>query len=198
MPLIDVHRRSLMINRKILSLKTIVDRRSTLGEKKGFTLIELLIVMSIIGVMVAAGSSSWMNAQQKGRDGKRKSDAKAVQQALETYLSTNGRYPRSTSGQIICNTGADNNKVIKWGDAFACNGVTYMQQIPKDPSQAGTPSSLASRGGIFDKGVISGLKNTARDITSPLASLFGKDNPQVAAAPPPERTALLNERVGFG
>ena len=68
--------------------------------KKGFTLIELLVVISIIAILVASATVSWRNAQMKGRDGKRKVDLKALQQALETYLQANGKYPQSTSNVI--------------------------------------------------------------------------------------------------
>ena len=107
---------------------------STINSKaKGFTLIELLIVISIIAILVASATSSWQNAQQKGRDGKRKSDLKAVQQALELYFRANGKYPSTSSGQIQCNAGTDTS-TRDWGSSFVCDLQTYMQQLPKDPA----------------------------------------------------------------
>lgn len=110
--------------------------------KRGFTLIELLIVISIIGILVASATASWQNAQIKGRDGKRKADAKAVQQALELYLQKNGRYPSASSGQIQCNILGDNHAVA-WGTEFACtpsggSKIAYMQSLPKDPAYQDT------------------------------------------------------------
>src|SRR3990167_6962536 len=70
--------------------------------KQGFTLIELLVVISIIAILVAAATASWTNAQQKSRDGKRKSDLKSIQQSLELYLQDNGTYPGGPSGEIQC------------------------------------------------------------------------------------------------
>jgi prepilin-type N-terminal cleavage/methylation domain-containing protein len=99
--------------------------------KNGFTLIELLIVITIIAILVAAATSSWQNAQAKGRDGKRKADLKAVQQAVELYLQRNGIYPSSNSGQIQCNSG---DTTVHWGGTFVCNSIIYMQQLPKDPA----------------------------------------------------------------
>lgn len=100
--------------------------------KHGFTLIELLIVISIIAILVASATTSWRNAQMKGRDGKRKADLKSVQQVLENYYQTNGKYPSSSSGQIQCNITGDST-VKTWGtSAFTCGPLTYMQQIPKD------------------------------------------------------------------
>ncbi|MDZ4209818.1 MAG: hypothetical protein U1C56_01415, partial [Candidatus Curtissbacteria bacterium] len=63
---------------------------------------------------------------------KRKADLKSIQQALENYMQTNGKYPSATSGQIKCNAGSDTT-TITWGNALTCNSLTFMQQVPKDP-----------------------------------------------------------------
>lgn len=99
-------------------------------RSKGFTLIELLIVMTIIALLVAAASASWTNAQQKGRDGRRKSDLKGIQQTLELYFQQNGHYPQSSNGKVQCPGSAS---AIEWGKNFTCDGTTYMNPIPKDP-----------------------------------------------------------------
>ena len=121
---------------------------SPLTSKLGFTLIELLVVMTIIAILIAAVSASFTNAQMKSRDGKRKSDLKSVQQALEIYMQRNGKYPDTSVGKIRCNTqewnGTDwddvDTREIEWGAEFFCdstssgNPITYSQQLPKDPS----------------------------------------------------------------
>ena len=114
-----------------ISLACILDLMPNL--KRGFTLIELLIVISIIAILVASATASWRNAQIKSRDGKRKADLKSVQQALESYLQTNGKYPASSSGQIQCNVTGDVT-TKSWGTAFTCGSITYMQQLPTDPN----------------------------------------------------------------
>ena len=103
------------------------------NAKRAFTLIELLIVMTIIAIMIGAATYSWNNARIKGRDGKRKTDLKAVQQALEMYFQTNGKYPDSDGGKIKCNLTGLDTTTRDWGQAFFCNSVYYMQQLPKDP-----------------------------------------------------------------
>ena len=105
--------------------------------KRGFTLIELLVVISIIAILVASATASWRNAQMKGRDGKRKVDLKAVQQALENYIQTNGKYPASSTGQIACNVTGDSS-FKTWGGTFTCGPINYMQQIPQDSSYQAT------------------------------------------------------------
>lgn len=110
---------------------------NTNRKSEGFTLIELLVVISIIAILMAVATVSYVNAQQKGRDNKRKSDLKAVQQALEIYFNQNGKYPQSdpTSGvgSVECSGAASG---INWGSAFTCNSITYMNPLPKDPINA--------------------------------------------------------------
>ena len=100
--------------------------------KSAFTLIELLVVISIIAILIAVATVSYTNAQQKGRDNKRKSDLKAIQQALELYFQQNGKYPSGYADGIQCNT--TDTSQHPWGTAFSCNSVTYMNPLPKDPT----------------------------------------------------------------
>lgn len=101
-------------------------------RKNGFTLIELLVVISIIAILSSAAMVSFSVAQTKGRDGKRKADLKGIQQALEQYYQTNGKYPDTNGGKIQCNT-ADTT-TLDWGRAFICSGITYMAPLPEDPA----------------------------------------------------------------
>ena len=110
--------------------------KSFIGNWKfqsAFTLIELLIVITIIAILVAAAGASWTNAQQKSRDGRRKSDLKGIQQALELYFQQNGHYPQSSNdGKLMCPGSAS---VVEWGKNFTCDGgvTSYMNPLPKDP-----------------------------------------------------------------
>ncbi len=61
--------------------------------KTAFTLIELLIVISIIGILVSISTVSYLTAQKKGRDGKRRQDLKAIQNAFEQYYAEHQTYP---------------------------------------------------------------------------------------------------------
>jgi prepilin-type N-terminal cleavage/methylation domain-containing protein len=58
----------------------------------GFTLIELLVVIAILGVLMAAGTVMFVNAQATGRDGKRLQDLRGIQAAFEQYNVVNGTY----------------------------------------------------------------------------------------------------------
>ncbi|MCR4324252.1 MAG: prepilin-type N-terminal cleavage/methylation domain-containing protein, partial [Candidatus Curtissbacteria bacterium] len=152
-----------------LKIKTLNSQLSNL-KSRGFTLIELMVVVTIISILTATGIASFTTAQSKSRDHKRKQDLAALRTALLSYYTDQNVYPGTASATYTSDSGPN------WIPNISPN---YIKKLPEDPSQAGLITELATN-------------------LSPLASLFGKDNPQVAAAPPPERTALLNERVGFG
>ena len=59
----------------------------------GFTLIELLVVIAIIGLLASIVIASVGTANQKGRDGRRISDVKQIQLALELYFDACSTYP---------------------------------------------------------------------------------------------------------
>jgi general secretion pathway protein G len=59
-----------------------------------FTLIELLVVISIIGILAAMMTVSFVSSQKQARDVNRKSDLTQYRNALETYANkNNGLYP---------------------------------------------------------------------------------------------------------
>jgi prepilin-type N-terminal cleavage/methylation domain-containing protein len=86
--------------------------------RKGFTLIELLVVIAIISIIASFTVVIFFNARVKGRDAKRVSDIRQVQQALDIYFNDNGVYPSA----------------ITAGNTFVGpNSITYMQRVPAPP-----------------------------------------------------------------
>jgi general secretion pathway protein G len=83
-------------------------------SKHGFTLIELLVVISIIGILVAVGATSYQRAVRLSRDSKRKTDLEQIRQALETYRAENGTYPSAVTWESDLESG-------------------YITEIPVDP-----------------------------------------------------------------
>ena len=175
-----VHRfRKRAINHQPLT----INRNST-----GFTLIELLVVISIIAILMAVATVSYTNAQMKGRDNKRKSDLKAVQQALEIYFQQNGKYPSTETtgqaGRIKCNVTGDIT-AKSWGTVFVCDAtgtpdppaVTYMSPLPKDPAFSGSTTQ--------DYYYDSSSPNNSYVISATLENTKDQDNKNVPTSNPP-------------
>ena len=94
-------------------------------------MIELLIAITIIAILIAVGTISWTKAQEKARDGKRKSDLKTTQQALEDYYRVKLYYPGDPDwpNSNWCAVINGSNTQVK--DTLVSNG--YLQQMPADP-----------------------------------------------------------------
>lgn len=66
-------------------------------SKKGFTLIEMLIVIAIIGILASIILVGLGTFRGRGRDARRISDVRQVQNALELYFNSKGAYPLTDS-----------------------------------------------------------------------------------------------------
>lgn len=97
--------------------------------KKGFTLLEILIVISILGILATLISGNFITSLKKGRDARRKTDLKQIQNALEMYYEDKKTYPSfnifANPGYKLCETKIDSN---------CGNEKVYMQKIPSDPA----------------------------------------------------------------
>ncbi|HSX14861.1 MAG TPA: prepilin-type N-terminal cleavage/methylation domain-containing protein [Candidatus Saccharimonadales bacterium] len=67
--------------------------RKLLRRQQGFTLLELLIVIVIIGILALIIVPGLASGPKRARDAQRKSDMRAVKNALETYYNDNNAYP---------------------------------------------------------------------------------------------------------
>ncbi len=112
---------------KILALGII----KKIKTSKGFTLIELLTVVTILGILISFSTISFVSAQQKGRDGKRKTDLQTIKQALTLYYRENGSYPPGG------NCAAADYHSDDTGNGFWIPGlgIKYIENFPKDPAQ---------------------------------------------------------------
>jgi len=104
-------------------------------HRKGFTLIELLVVIMLLGFLSVLGLSSFQGSQKRARDSRRKGDLKEITKTLEMYANDANGYPdASVTGNIVGCSGSGAEPVAcSWGSPWA-KGVTYMQKLPKDPS----------------------------------------------------------------
>ena len=127
------------------------------SKKSGFSLVELLVVIAIISILSSVVFASLNSARAKGRDGKRVSDLKQLQLALELYYdaAAPASFPSGTSLSGLA--------------------PTYIQSIPVDPMntapyqytyQAVNSSGAACSSGTCSSYVLKGSlesKNSALD-----------------------------------
>lgn len=110
-------------------------------KTRGFTLIELLLVITIIGILAALGTYSYINAQQRSRDSRRKQDLESVKKTLFLYKQDSGGFcpggPLGGNCAPLWNASfADTN----WGaNGTQTNSLkniltpTYTKAVPRDP-----------------------------------------------------------------
>lgn len=87
-------------------------------KHKGFTFIELLVVITIIGVVFAAGIVSYTSISKNSRNARRKSDLESIRQALEMCRSIDKEYPAAIGTSVTCPVSVD---------------VVTLKETPVDP-----------------------------------------------------------------
>lgn len=102
--------------------------------KKGFTLIELLVVISIIGILAALITASFVSSQRQAKDTQRKSDLSQYRTSLEQYANKgSGLYPVSASATAA--TGTLCSALV------TASIISSTANCPEDPSYKSTDSS---------------------------------------------------------
>ena len=88
-------------------------------KRRAFTLIELLMVIAIIGVLSGIVLVRLDSMRTKGRDAKRVSEIRQLQNALELFYSVHSRYPYSGQcGATSPNSGWSNSVECLSGDKW--------------------------------------------------------------------------------
>lgn len=117
--------------------------------QKGFTLIELMVVVSIIGVLMAAGILTFANAQKGAKDTKRKGDVDSISKAMEQYYLTNKAYPTASYATAIGGFFPSGSlPVDSAGTAYTLTSTatTYCVCALLDRAGTGNATSLGSGG----------------------------------------------------
>lgn len=89
-------------------------------KNKGFTLVELLVVIALIGILTMITASTFVTAQIKSRDIKRKADLNSLSKALQMYYNDFGKFP---AANLINNVGST---------SLAANNYVYMMVLPTE------------------------------------------------------------------
>lgn len=104
--------------------------------KRGFTLVEILIVVAIIAVLASAALVGLGPVQKSGRDARRISDLRQVQNGLELYYAKCGFYPGGVNSGTNC---TDSTPVTDWASMSASitGTIQGVTKIPQDPRGTG-------------------------------------------------------------
>lgn len=112
--------------------------------QKGFTLVELLVVVTLIGILTTVALANFSGGTAKARDTQRKSDLRAIRDALEQYKLDNGSYPVTgtnyESGNSAfptdgagTNTGNTQYTTLMTNSTYGLVTLKYMQKTLTDP-----------------------------------------------------------------
>ncbi len=101
---------------------------------------ELIVAMAILAIITGSLLGTYTSSQKKSRDGRRKSDLKQLQNALEAFASDHrGLYPSAVSNTVgACPAPVDRSLTgssCEWGagEFKMTDGALYMKQMVKDP-----------------------------------------------------------------
>lgn len=108
--------------------------------KKGFTLVELLVVISILAILSAIGFISYQTVIKSGRDGKRQSDLRIIQSALEQYHNDQGFYPTASGLDTALGGSPPPAFTSGIGNPSPPSPIkTYINALPQDPQASPQP-----------------------------------------------------------
>lgn len=143
-------------------------------ESRGFSLAELLIVMAIIGILASIVYVNFSGTGGKGRDAKRQSDLKLLQNAIEEYKIKNGRYPAQG-----CGIAATSNNTPSFAIQGNCSDYVrglvpeFLQRLPVDErAQSGQGFAYMTNtvGSVYKAMVIGTVESETVTYEHPLSS----------------------------
>lgn len=113
--------------------------------KRGFTLVEILIVVAIIATLASVALVGLGPVQRNGRDTRRVSDLRQVQNGVELYYAKCGYYPGAAQSSSDC---SGFSQASGWtGLSSALTGSTLgISKVPNDP-RAGANYDYGSTSG---------------------------------------------------
>lgn len=119
--------------------------KSLTSNKKGFTLIELLVVLLIIGLLATISVVALGTARAKGRDTRRLTDVKGIQNALELYFVDQNGYPEVASATVL-GTPASTGRLdaTGFGASTGTGTPVYMVKVPANPTPNGADYEYTS------------------------------------------------------
>jgi len=116
-------------------------------SRKGFTLIEILVVVAIIAILSSVVLVGLGPTRRIGRDARRISDLRQVQNGLELYFNKCGYYPGTAQATSLCGAYA---AIATWAalDGALTGSGIGITIVPDDPTAGKNYSYGAATGGV--------------------------------------------------
>lgn len=123
------------------------------ANKKGFTLIEVLIVVSIIGLLSSVILVGLGGFRSRGRDARRVTDLKSLQNGLELYYTKSGEYPVNLDALLSAGIGVnkipkDPTTQVNYLYSLSNSRQSYIVAATLDASSGDTMFNDSYQGGV--------------------------------------------------
>ena len=143
----------------LIELPVVRKRACSERSRKAFTLIELLVVIAIIGILASIIVLSYVGAQVKSRDNKRKADVQTIASAYQIHYqeTKTWKFNNAELQKVVAGTDATAEAVngqywfnyeigsYKISMGHALTGLGYLSAEPVDP-QIKNPKTSPSTG----------------------------------------------------
>lgn len=103
-----------------------------LRSGRGFTLIELLVVIAIVSFLFSIVAASLNTAREKARDGRRLSDMRQIETALQLYFDDNNEFPCENASNCSNQSSGANGKIGE-GAGLDTLLAPYLPTVSADP-----------------------------------------------------------------
>lgn len=127
------------------------------NSKRGFTLVEILIVVAIIATLASVALVGLGPVQRNGRDTRRVSDLRQVQNGVELYYAKCGYYPGAAQSGTDCSGFSAASGWSGLTDALSGSNIG-ISKVPNDPRAGDTYEYGSTSGSSYVLGAR--LENT--------------------------------------
>ena len=133
-------------------------KRAQHRRRRGMTLIEIMVVITILGLIMAAVGVSVIPKLEEAKQDTARLDIKNIQSALKLYYTKKGKYPDTGTGlrALVETQNLDKIPLDPWGHEYVYmneGGKPVLTSYGADgsPGGEGSDADISSRDGAAQK-----------------------------------------------